>query len=201
MKKTIWNSMIIMVFMLAVSGCDKSSKNVEEMTEPIESMSETVEGVEKTLVEESKSEEPDKEETVEADAIDMELAADKDKEHTWLKVTMQEEGTTMNDNCDSVNLTEDEGTVHLIFEGGNLKNFKVLSLQMMDVTEDGTPIFNEETAYEYGEWKEGVPLIVGLTFYGDSPSWGFSYQDEEGKTCKGYLCLSGYDGSLIVETY
>ncbi len=401
MKKTLLKCTMIMVFMLAVSGCGKSSKNMEEMTEPTENMSETVESVDKTLVEESKNEELDKE-AVESDAIDMELYAyyydsmlcnyrglfeggsyddkepsqallniaevlgtdalyslgyamedlsgdgvpelligqmnsdfgmpqdaiiyaiytlDKDTpvlvaqaqgsdcwywkkdnemigtgsggniyyyfggyqftkdgkslicndfyythevdgdysnigcyynttgemdglkseqinmslddffveqdkylsnakkmnltvfadyagvgdasytEHTWLNVTMQEDMTTIYDNCDSVNLTDDEWTVKIIFEGGKLKNFKVLSLQMMDVTEDGTPVFDEETAFEYGEFKEGVPLIVGLTFYGDTPSWGFSYQDEDGKTCKGYLCLSGYDGSLLVERY
>ena len=40
------------------------------------------------------------------------------------------------------------------------------------------------------------PLLVAMTFFGDLPSHGISYVDQEGKTKNFLIELSGQEGSL-----
>ncbi|MEA4911954.1 MAG: hypothetical protein VB092_04980 [Oscillospiraceae bacterium] len=42
------------------------------------------------------------------------------------------------------------------------------------------------------------PLVLGLVFYGDTPSVGVSYTDENGETRILAVCMSGEDGSLLL---
>ncbi len=116
-------------------------------------------------------------------------------ESTWLFCDWAENVTPSYSRWDTVILTEDEYAVQIALEGGKLYDLQLLTLF---VTDGG---FEEEVAYTYGELKEGILLVLQLTFYGDLPSWGISYVDDRGMTHHKALSLSGDDGSLVLSDY
>ncbi|MBQ4535158.1 MAG: hypothetical protein IJA18_08150, partial [Ruminococcus sp.] len=77
-----------------------------------------------------------------------------------------------------------------------LQDFKLLSLFMEDVSDDGKVSYSVSDIYSYGTLTFDAPLLVELTFYGDTPSYGVSYTDETGETKRFSISMSGYDGSL-----
>ena len=77
-------------------------------------------------------------------------------------------------------------------------DFKVLSLEFVDYTEDGKIKFDSKELYSQEELGKDTPLIVTMTFVGDIPNYGISYVDENGQTKKYSIDLSGYDGSLFL---
>lgn len=77
-------------------------------------------------------------------------------------------------------------------------DFKVLSLEFVDYTEDGKIKFDSKELYSQEELGKDTPLIVTMTFVSDIPNYGISYVDENGQTKKYSIALSGYDGSLFL---
>ena len=80
--------------------------------------------------------------------------------------------------------------------GQHDRDLKLLSLFMNDVDEEGNPEYTIDEIYSYGTLESYRPLMVELTFYGDMPSYGVSYTDENGETRYFAVSVSGYDGSL-----
>lgn len=81
-----------------------------------------------------------------------------------------------------------------------IRDFKVMEISLQDVDENGNPTFSTDEVYS-ATLTEEIPLVVTLTFYGDTPSYGISYIDKDG-TVKNYaLSQSGMDGSLILSEY
>lgn len=77
-----------------------------------------------------------------------------------------------------------------------LENFKFLSLlPVMD--EEGTLSFETETLFSLKTLPPEQPLVVELTFYGDTPCYGISYMDN-GAEHRMALDMSGMDGSLFL---
>ena len=79
----------------------------------------------------------------------------------------------------------------------DVEDFKVLALELQDVDENGHAVFSVAVVYEQPVLQAGVPLVVPMTFPGDTPHDGFSYVDEEGITRQFSISVSGMDGSLI----
>lgn len=79
-----------------------------------------------------------------------------------------------------------------------VRDFKFLSLELQDVTEDGKPKFGVKELYSQKELTPERPLVVTLVFYGDSPSYGISYVDTDGEIRNYALNMSGMDGSLFL---
>lgn len=82
-----------------------------------------------------------------------------------------------------------------------LKNFQFLSLTNTVVDETGKLLFDMETLYTLDSFSPEKPLVVNLTFFGDLPSYGFSYADETGATRYFSINLSGEDGSLLLNEF
>lgn len=82
-----------------------------------------------------------------------------------------------------------------------VKQFRVLSLSVEDITENGEMMFSSAELYALDELTPGQPLLVETVFHGDSPNLGFSYVDEYGDECRFAVDISGMDGSLISWLY
>lgn len=80
-------------------------------------------------------------------------------------------------------------------------DFQILSLELLDVTQAGELVFDSVAVYEKDAIQPERPLLVSLTFFGDLPSYGFSYTDESGDDHRSYLGVSGRDGSLVVRAF
>lgn len=80
----------------------------------------------------------------------------------------------------------------------DVSDFKVLSLFLEDVSEDGTPIFTKTELYETEKLDSEKPLMVEMTFMGDTPSYGISYVNENGETKTFAVEMSGMDGSILL---
>lgn len=77
-------------------------------------------------------------------------------------------------------------------------NFRVLSLRMGDVNEDGRVLFSAKELYSQKELTPEKPLVVTMSFPGDTPSMGISYVDSAGKEYVYSVSLSGLDGSVLL---
>ncbi len=116
-------------------------------------------------------------------------------ELTWLDYGFAEDLTGHYDDWDEVILTEDEYCVDIYFVGGHIEDFTLLRLAA-----NGEQ-FDVEAVHEYGPLKEGVPVVVQLTFYGDLPSWGVAFTDMDGVYHQLAINTSGLDGSLVLTEF
>lgn len=84
---------------------------------------------------------------------------------------------------------------------GEVTDFRLLSLLVNDVDDNGRMTFDTESLYELPALEENKPLEVTLTFYGDTPAYGISYKDASGTTKNFTVTLSGEDGSLVLTEF
>ena len=68
-----------------------------------------------------------------------------------------------------------------------------------DVDENGKLIYTPGDIYTSEVFASDYPLVATLTFWGDTPSYGISYEDESGTLHTFLLEQSGFDGSLILK--
>jgi len=86
----------------------------------------------------------------------------------------------------------------LISSTKSLKDFNFLGLSIDGVDEAGNLITSTESIYHADTLMPDHPLVVTMTFFGDLPSYGISYEDENDETRYFYITLSGKDGSLLL---
>jgi hypothetical protein len=79
-----------------------------------------------------------------------------------------------------------------------VENFKFLGLLASGADENDNIIFDIDERYALDALTPDKPLLLWMTFFGDLPSYGFSYEDETGQTRYFSISLSGYDGSVMV---
>lgn len=84
---------------------------------------------------------------------------------------------------------------------GEVTDFRLLSLLVTDVDDNGRMTFDTDTLYELDTLEENKPLEVTLSFYGDTPAYGISYKDAGGNTKNFTVTLSGEDGSVILTEF
>lgn len=89
----------------------------------------------------------------------------------------------------------------LISTEQQLKDFTFLGLYASGTDENHNIIFDIDARYVMVALTPEKPLLVKMTFFGDLPSYGFSYEDETGQTRYFSISLSGYDGSIIVNEF
>ena len=80
----------------------------------------------------------------------------------------------------------------------DVRNFRVLALTFLDVDEAGHASFEQSELFTLPELRADEALAVPMSFPGDIPSNGFSYEDADGTTRLFTLSMSGMDGSLVV---
>ena len=97
--------------------------------------------------------------------------------------------------------SEEEPVSEVVYSvsGGSVRQFRVLSVDLV-FTDDGFT-YSDETLYTLDELTPDMPLMVTLTFLGDTPNNGFGYTDETGRTRRFVLDISGEDGSLFFSEY
>lgn len=107
------------------------------------------------------------------------------------------------DDIESVSVADSSDAVtSLLFEvQGEVTNFKLLSLSMTDVADDGTPSFDIEELYVRDTLNSAHPLCVDMVFAGDLPTFGYSYIDPSGNEKRFSISQSGMDGSLVVTEF
>lgn len=76
-------------------------------------------------------------------------------------------------------------------------DFRVLRL-VPDLDEEGNMTFFETELYYADRLTAERPLVLGMVFHGDTPGYGISYTDGNGRTRRFYIGMSGDDGSLFL---
>ena len=79
--------------------------------------------------------------------------------------------------------------------------FRILAIEMKDVSRDGVIEWDYEEEYARDELVPGEALMVYLTFNGTIPNNGISYVDETGETRYFTVTLSGEDGSVQLDEF
>lgn len=101
--------------------------------------------------------------------------------------------------------TEDgahEEQVKVAFVGkGQVRDFKLLSLTLDDVTEDGAPIYGITEIFAAEQLPANHPLFVDMTFMGSIPNYGISYLDQDGVMRYFAVEMSGNDGSILLTEF
>ncbi len=97
--------------------------------------------------------------------------------------------------------TEDPQVQIAFTANGVVRDFKVLSLSLQDVSEAGVPTFEITELYSQDLLTIWRPLVVDTTFYGDIPNNGISYVDTDGITHYYAVSESGMDGSLLLTEF
>lgn len=92
--------------------------------------------------------------------------------------------------------------VKVAFMGkGQVRDFKLLSLTLDDVTEDGEPIYGIAEIYAAEQLQANHPLVVDMLFMGSIPNYGISYLDQDGVMRYFTVEMSGYDGSILLTEF
>lgn len=92
----------------------------------------------------------------------------------------------------------DESQTFNIVAQENVKDFKLLKVQVVSVDANGKPSFETEVMQEFGAVDKDKYLVGTLNFHGDSPEYGISYVDEWGNTHYYTIEISGKDGSYVM---
>lgn len=81
-----------------------------------------------------------------------------------------------------------------------LTDFKLMSLSVREVYDDGSVSYVSEPLYSMENLIPDRPLVARMVFPGDTPAYGISYVDDygDGKTHFLTVEISGEDGSLIL---
>ena len=80
-------------------------------------------------------------------------------------------------------------------------DFRILSLFVEDMTEDGTITFSSGTLCRQDVLSPDCALVADLTFYGDLPAYGISYTDANGTFWRFAIEISGYDSSISLSEF
>lgn len=86
----------------------------------------------------------------------------------------------------------------IFYADATVDDFKVLSLSLEEVDENGKYTFLVEQEKNYGTIVPGEPLILNMEMIGTIPNNGISYVNSRGETKTFAIEVSGYDGSLFL---
>lgn len=87
------------------------------------------------------------------------------------------------------------------FVNAPIRNFKVLALELKEMSPAGKPIFNIKELYTKDVLRPERPLLVKTALFGSIPNNGFSYTDGYGKTRYYAVSESGMDGSVVFSEF
>ena len=116
-----------------------------------------------------------------------------------VSVRFVEEIGTLTD-CDDYTFSSlGDVTSNIVFFADRpVEGFALLSLTVTDLRESGDAEF-EAYPEALTTTRLERPLVVELTFWGDTPGYGFQYEDENGDLRRFSIDISGMDGSLVVQ--
>lgn len=82
-----------------------------------------------------------------------------------------------------------------------IEDFKILSLFLESIDDDGNARFAVEETYNHGTMTPEEPLLARMELMGTIPNNGISYVDSSGSTRYFSVNVSGYDGSLLLTEF
>lgn len=103
--------------------------------------------------------------------------------------------TADHDECDIFEPSEEQAKVSFTSDTP-VKDFVILELTLTDCSDEGVMTFDAYPAASPDITPE-KPLVIGFTFMGDIPGYGFQYEDADGNIRRFAMEISGEDGSLI----
>lgn len=116
-----------------------------------------------------------------------------------VKIQWAEEALHNFTSYDTFTADESEYQVKLLISSSHpLKNFNFLRLTIDGVDDTGNLNTTTGSIYHIDTLMPDRPLVVAMTFYGDLPSYGISFEDESGQMKSYYITQSGQDGSLML---
>ncbi|MBQ5333926.1 MAG: hypothetical protein J6K92_11830 [Oscillospiraceae bacterium] len=152
----------------------ESASEISVTSEVISEMSETTLSEEQTSVSEAAENEPQ---------IRVE----------WADETVL---TADHDEYDIFELSEEQAKVAFTSDTP-VNGFVILELTLTDCSDEGVMTFIAYPAASPDITPE-KPLVIGFTFMGDIPGYGFQYEDADGNIRRFAMEISGEDGSLLI---
>ena len=80
-----------------------------------------------------------------------------------------------------------------------VRGFRILNLNITDVTEDGELVYTYSEATDGRIFKKGDEITYEMSFLGDIPNYGVAYLDEKGEEHLLSIYESGFDGSICLD--
>lgn len=97
--------------------------------------------------------------------------------------------------------TEEPQSRVLFFADTGVTDFRVLSLTLENVDENGVATFLTQELYALDALTPEAPLAVVVTFYGSVPCYGISYVDGSGANRRFAVEMSGENGTLQLREF
>ena len=112
------------------------------------------------------------------------------------------ENVQLGENFTEISADESEYQGRVVFTtDGAVSDFKLLALTFVDIDDEGHIIFDIEEVHSQPTLTADLPLVVNLTFIGEIPNYGISYENGTGEVQRFSLNESGFDGSLILSAF
>lgn len=112
------------------------------------------------------------------------------------------ENVQLGENFTEISADESEYQGRVVFTtDGAVSDFKLLALTFVDIDDEGHIIFDISEVYTQPALTADLPLVVNLTFIGEIPNYGISYENGTGEVQRFSLNESGFDGSLILSAF
>lgn len=112
------------------------------------------------------------------------------------------ENVQLGENFTEISADESEYQGRVVFTtDGAVSDFKLLALTFVDVDDEGHIIFDISEVYTQPALTSEQPLVVNLTFIGEIPNYGISYDNGTGEVQRFSLSESGFDGSLVLSEF
>ncbi len=104
--------------------------------------------------------------------------------------------------CEKVTLPNAVPEMKVVFKSDKaLVNFKVLGLELQNITEQGQVHYKTKQVYSKDMLLAGEPLLLELGYTETAPVNGISFEDDLGRTRQFALGVSGVDGSLFLNEF
>lgn len=84
----------------------------------------------------------------------------------------------------------------VVYATDDVKDLRISKIYFEDVDEKGDFIFSSEGLYSYEKFGVDNPIILKLSFPGDTPAYGISFTDKDGAERNLGIGISGKDGSI-----
>ena len=106
---------------------------------------------------------------------------------------------TYDDDLVYVDISKGSPVTGILFTKTELLNFRVLEIALEGVDDAGEAVFTGKQLYQQDRFYPEHPVALTMTFYGDSPNVGISYEEPYGGRKYYALYASGMDGHLLLE--
>ena len=92
----------------------------------------------------------------------------------------------------------DEDYDHIvIYADGDVRDFNFYTITNWDVQQDGSFTYDKSMSLWEPRLEGNIGYTISLSFHGDLPEYGYSYEDQDGTVKMFIIEISGEDGSIV----